>query len=342
MGSNLIIENIKNFERSTYALYQEGTEHECNKLEQTEDCFQARSIISIEQLVYEIIKCKEDVFCIGKNNFSKFILCNNKSIYDGICRYTIDGNSWFNEINYSFSIHKYSPYVQLFIRNFNEHNFFKGVETKVYYYNNKDKKYQDEEADKKLQPIVDALNNFINSIKKEADSQKFKTELYEHKRLINDNYKSLLKYIDRLFVKHSRLLVLRIDLGYKKDVEMPYLNEAERYAKYLQAKKDRENFFNNMRSNKLFKHILGYAWKLEFASRKGFHYHMLFFFDGSKVQQDITKARMIGMYWAKVITKGNGLYFNCNAKRNQYKYPGIGMIDRKDIELRQGLEIAAR
>ena len=147
------------------------------------------------------------------------------------------------------------------------------------------------------------------------------------------NYRSLLNYIDNLFQRHGRLLVLRVDLTYRKDVDNRFLNDIENWEKCWQAKKDREHLFRNMRSNKLFNHLLGYAWKLEFGSSKGWHYHTFFFFDGSKLQHDVHLANMIGEYWVNVITQGRGLSFNCNLKKDDYKHLGIGMINHYDTEL---------
>lgn len=160
--------------------------------------------------------------------------------------------------------------------------------------------------------------------------------------LITKNHQSMTNYIDNLFTRYARLLVIRIDLGYRKDIDTPFLNEEELYQKYLQAKADREHLFRNMKSNTLFNHMVGYIWRLEYGVDKGFHYHFFFFYDGSAVQQDITIARMIGEYWVNVITQGRGLYYNCNAYKDQYNYCGIGEINWNDFGLIANLKLAAQ
>ncbi|MCT7602550.1 hypothetical protein N5T92_10670, partial [Aliarcobacter butzleri] len=54
------------------------------------------------------------------------------------------------------------------------------------------------------------------------------------------------------------------------------------------------------------------------------------FYDGNKVQKEVYIAKQIGEYWNNNITKGKGVYYNCNAK--DYKNRGIGMVDYKDEE----------
>jgi hypothetical protein len=173
----------------------------------------------------------------------------------------------------------------------------------------------------------------LNSIANGLNNQQFP---------ITKNYQSMINYIDNLFTRHSRLLVIRIDLGYRKDIDTPFLNEEEIYQKYCQAKVDREHLFRNMRSNALFNHMVGYIWRLEYGEDKGFHNHMIFFYDGSQVQQDVTIGRMIGEYWVNVITQGRGLYYNCNAYKDDYQYCGIGMINHYDMQLIVNLKLAAQ
>jgi len=172
------------------------------------------------------------------------------------------------------------------------------------------------------------LNECVEQIRQEAKSKSFLAKLNSYQRSSNKNYKELTEYVDALFERHARLLVLRVDLSYSKE------NSRTTQA---QAKQDRRRLFENARSNKLFDNMVGFIWKLEHGPEKGFHYHMMFFFDGSKVREDITLAKRIGEYWAEVITKGRGLYYNCNAVKLAYASCGIGMIEHADIELRAGL-----
>ena len=156
------------------------------------------------------------------------------------------------------------------------------------------------------------------------------------------NYQSMCQYINNLFSRYARLLVIRLDLGYRKDVDIRYMTENEVYAAYWQAKTDKEHLFNNTRTNQIFDNMVGYIWRLEYGIDKGFHYHCIFFFDGSKVQQDINIADMIGMYWQNVITQGRGLYHNCNRHKKKYGKCGIGMINYYDEVLINNLKLAAQ
>lgn len=153
------------------------------------------------------------------------------------------------------------------------------------------------------------------------------------KSVITTNYQSMCDYIDNLFLRYARLLVLRVDLDYRKNIDVPFMNTNEVYEAYWQAKEDREHLFRNMRSNSLFDDMVGYIWKLEYGEKAGFHTHMVFFYDGSQVREDITIAKTIGDYWKNVITQGRGLAYNCNAKKEKYKHCGIGMINHYDIQL---------
>lgn len=184
------------------------------------------------------------------------------------------------------------------------------------------------------------LLDLLENIRTDAASQKFKKEISNYERLLNQNYQSLVDYLDSLFAQHARLLVIRIDFGYSKKTRRA-TTEGEVLLEYSQAKADLEHLLNNRRSNSLFQHLLGYIWKLEYGLSKGFHFHTIFLFDGSKVQQDINIAQMVGEYWNTTVTQGRGVYFNCNAKKDEYSSLGIGMINYDDHELRKNLNKAA-
>ena len=302
----------------------------------------ANIVVTIEKLTREIISSKGVLFSIGEHEFIKnskrnHIECSDTAIFKKMKMCSLHFNDIRN-IPEFFAIHRLNPYVDLFIQQ-PEVSILDDLEFTTEYKNN----------DKFLPKLVEELNKFIEGIRNEANSPTFKTTIRNCQRRINDNHKSLMSYINKLFDRHARLLVIRIDFGYRKedmreygDFERAIRLEDDIQAKYLQAQADRVHLFNNMRSHELSKHLLGYAWRLEYGSLKGFHYHTFFFLDGSKRRQDVTNAKSIGEYWVNVITKGRGLYYNCNAKKDQYKHCGIGMINDFDTKLRQGLEIAAR
>lgn len=176
--------------------------------------------------------------------------------------------------------------------------------------------------------LLPLFNDCVSNIRQEAKSRPFQSKLKSYQRSGNKNYKELTEYVDALFGRYSRLLVLRVDLGYRKEFSKTTQTE---------AKKDREHLLQNVRSNKLFDDMVGYIWKLEHGPDKGFHYHMMFFFDGSKVREDGTLAKRIGQYWLNVVTNGRGVYYNCNADKSRYKNCGIGMVDHSDNVMRDGL-----
>ena len=179
--------------------------------------------------------------------------------------------------------------------------------------------------------LMRRLNECVDKMRREVRSKRFLSKLNSYQRSSNKNYKELMEYVDALFERFSRLLVLRVDLSYSKENSKTTQAEATR---------DRERLFENARSNKMFDDMVGYIWKLEHGPEKGFHYHVMFFFDGAKVREDITKAIQIGRYWTNVVTRGRGLYYNCNALKRVYESCGIGMVDHADVQMRQGLQKA--
>ncbi len=192
-----------------------------------------------------------------------------------------------------------------------------------------------------LMQRIGLLNHMLHQIRAEANSGAFKALISRHHRKARDNAKSLSAYIDKLFQRYARLLVIRVDFGYRKQERRCASIDALQ-AELKQVQSDREHFFDNTRTNALFEHKVGQVWKLEYGPEKGFHYHLLFFYDGSKVREDITLGHRLGRYWADTITGGRGIYFNCNAQKKLYARRGIGMVNHDDTALRDNLDKAAR
>ena len=147
----------------------------------------------------------------------------------------------------------------------------------------------------------------------------------ENNKKSNKRIKGAEEYVDTLSQKHSKLNIIRVDLGYKKPYSQTTTLE--------EANSDLNHMLNNTRSKpSIYEPLVGYMCKKEHTENKGMHIHALFMFDGQKVQKGSFKADQIGKYWEK-ITKGKGSYHNCH--RNKYKSDGIGILDHNDSDKRK-------
>ena len=125
------------------------------------------------------------------------------------------------------------------------------------------------------------------------------------KKKTNQRLESTKKYIDDLSNNYSKLNFVKPDLSYTKEYSQNVTLE--------QANKDFKKLLNNTRSKPtVFNGLVGYIVKREFTEEKGVHFHPIFIYDGQKVREDISKAEQIGAYWKNNITKGNGIFHNCN------------------------------
>ena len=176
------------------------------------------------------------------------------------------------------------------------------------------------------------INRALLLFRENTQSVSHKRQLRNFQRAASKNLKGTLTYIDHLFEHHSRLLVVRVDLSYQKE------SIRDKTISTHIARAHRKSLFKRIHVHSLFKHCLGYIWKLEYGQYKGLHYHTCFFFDGSKVRGDIMLARRIGEFWRNEITGGQGLYFNCNAIANTYAQSGIGDIHYTNHEKRRALQ----
>lgn len=177
------------------------------------------------------------------------------------------------------------------------------------------------------------FNDLITLIREESKTTEFKHKLHRRIKNAANNYLSAKVYIDTLFQKYSKLLVIRIDPG--------YMREATKSISIKVVQKHIRKFFNNWRNNKLFENCVGYIWKLEMGDTKGFHSHMVLFFDGQVHKKDEFIAQKSSEYWNNVITKGKGHCFNSNQMKKEYERMnldiGIGMIEHHDNEKREFL-----
>jgi hypothetical protein len=173
------------------------------------------------------------------------------------------------------------------------------------------------------------FNHWIQRLRQRLRSKEFKAQLHQQGFRTARRFRRLRKNVEKLFALYSRVLVVRLDLLFHgREVG---LDEAQQfYAKFV----------NNQRHNKLFRDLLWSVRRLDFGViREHHHFHVVLFFDGSKVWKDAYLGEQLGEYWKKV-TNGLGHYHNCNRDKSRYKRLGIGMISHDDVERRDNLLLA--
>lgn len=183
-------------------------------------------------------------------------------------------------------------------------------------------------------PINHQLIAFLTELKTRLSTPQYRYQLTDTQRETRKQITDYRDYIDNLLAYHSRLVVIRIDLFYLNDLAKEVeLEDLERHLRQLH---------NNSRNNRLFDDLCGYITKIEYGFEKHFHVHAYFFFNGNVRQGrfDVQLAQEIGDYWHRVITKGDGWYFNCNAKKNDYQHNGIGEVQARDNVKREYLKTA--
>lgn len=145
------------------------------------------------------------------------------------------------------------------------------------------------------------------------------------------NYNSGIALERAMFDWQSRHLILMLTLSYRPEW---------RHVMTLDdIRRDRDHLLRNIRSNGLLRGINGYIWAIEEGEESGLHMHWLFFYDREH-RADILIGDAIGQYWANVITRGRGDFWNSSHDKivNARKWGDItGQVNYGDVEKREAL-----
>ncbi|WP_236714426.1 inovirus-type Gp2 protein [Acinetobacter venetianus] len=196
-----------------------------------------------------------------------------------------------------------------------------------------------------LQTRADLLNRFFQLIRERMKSEKVKLAIQKRTQKSATQLKGCRKLIDACFERWSKLLVLRIDFGFKIPDEIVKANyhvddlkhEFHSLDKLVLLKELLRQFLNNRRHNSILSKIKAYIFKFEHGIKKGFHAHAILILSGNECQKDGYYAHEITEYWKK-LTHGNGCTYNCHMAKQKYKRLGIGMINYLDSEKRMVLD----
>ncbi|TPU01650.1 inovirus Gp2 family protein, partial [Acinetobacter baumannii] len=140
---------------------------------------------------------------------------------------------------------------------------------------------------------------------------------------------------------HSRILVVRVDLGLIRDPAK--LQQLAISTDFAQAEHDSEflqesfiRFYDASKHNQL-KQALGYILRIEHTPTKGFHGHLYYFFNANDHREDITWGQYIAEKW-RVATNNLGTAFICNMKKDEYRYRALGILEYTDHEMLKNLK----
>lgn len=122
----------------------------------------------------------------------------------------------------------------------------------------------------------------------------------------------MIRQVETLSHKYSKLLVVRIDLHVPDAV---WLHDSKLIDKLLK----------NIRKTAYKDHLAGYFWVLERERKKKGHYHMVFFFDGQQRQSQWAAQNMIAQCWQRVV---------CGGTIHRTEGDGTGMLLRSDQQKR--------
>ncbi|HHQ4505578.1 YagK/YfjJ domain-containing protein [Aeromonas hydrophila] len=231
-----------------------------------------------------------------------------------------------------FNVHPAVPY---FIKAIKFHRLSIGCDTDFNEY------YSDD--------VIGGLVSFLNVV---FDSNSYKESVRVRVFNVEQNIKSIFGYVKEKEEGKARYAV-RFSLGFKQKIENMYAKDDDihiessnvatqpetkgldkeplKIASQTEGFKDkleelvegRRKLFINCSRNRLFRHVDGYIWKLDYCSVRGYYLHV-FLFLGRGWEHKLDIREMIGQLWKSTIIK--------DGEGDVFAYPG----DRYEFDLMDG------
>lgn len=231
-----------------------------------------------------------------------------------------------------FNVHPAVPY---FIKAIKFHRLSIGCDTDFNEY------YSDD--------VIGGLVSFLNVV---FDSNSYKESVRVRVFNVEQNIKSIFGYVKEKEEGKARYVV-RFSLGFKQKIENMYAKDDDihiessnvdtqpetkgldkeplKIASQTEGFKDkleelvegRRKLFINCSRNRLFRHVDGYIWKLDYCSVRGYYMHV-FLFLGRGWEHKLDIRETIGQLWKSTIIK--------DGEGDVFAYPG----DRYEFNLMDG------
>lgn len=169
--------------------------------------------------------------------------------------------------------------------------------------------------------IAESMNAMVDKIRMNSREIWFRRARSDRRYEAGYRASAIAKYANEILRYYARTMIVRVDGSYRKDARATLtIDQVYSHIDYLIYLKEWHPAFSG---------LVGYVIEVEQGERDGFHAHMAFLYDGSKVCRDIHKGFEICDLWRYDITHGMGTAENCNAKKERYRDKvGIGMIHR--------------
>jgi len=183
-------------------------------------------------------------------------------------------------------------------------------------------------ADLNGEPIWKAFNELVEVMRERILRGSFREAMRRAYEMSRHQEQLLNEHLVEVFAVCTVLRVVRVDFALQGEVH----GEAAAQEALAELRRQFGRFLNNRRHNKLFKHLISYAWKLELSRRDGVHYHVLFYFDGSEVRADAYIASLIGEYWLRLVGKDKARFYTSNyaAGNKNFHELAIGKVSYDD------------
>lgn len=142
--------------------------------------------------------------------------------------------------------------------------------------------------------------------------------LRRHRENETRNIRSLERKARNAVERYSKTEVVRIDLGYiKKYQHLINITDFYEDMKELRAQMSRRE--------KPFNALIDFGWALEQGVDKGYHCHLVLFFNGHVKQDGWGIAHQVGKEWQKITGK-LGYFFNCHDPEQIQEYTELGIL----------------
>ena len=175
-------------------------------------------------------------------------------------------------------------------------------------------------AGPQLIPFVDAMNGFAHNVRKRAATSSFKSKLVIFHEEIDKRRKKLQDYFNQLCALYPASQAIRMDFSYRPGQPLGAIPGKDMYQ---QVRAHGEALLTHMKVS-LGSALVGFAWTRDYASARGYQYHVVAVLNGPQTQELNNIVGSLGEEWSRVITGGVGLFFNCHGGRgHNFQHRGL-------------------